>query len=298
MAELNKDAAELMLEYSAHACTDVTGFSLMGHLALMARHSGAGAEIDMADVPVFAEALACTRAGIIPGAVERNLESFGEDTDPNPDTGESLFALLFDAQTSGGLLVALPPEKADAYVNALQSRGHTAAARIGRIVEKNERRVRVNLAEPKRLIGTYREPIEARTEKTLSLTPALFECCVGEHESTGARMDKTPASVSRAENSPPLAPGSVAGGVGDAFKAFSQAANAPGGIDARNKKLMAIALSIATKCEPCLKMHLQNALSQGMKWEEIEEAAWMAVFFCGAPAKMFYEKLKQEIQAE
>ena len=58
---------------------------------------------------------------------------------------------------------------------------------------------------------------------------------------------------------------------------------------------MAIALSIATKCEPCLKMHVQNALAQGMKWEDIEEAAWMAVFFCGAPAKMFYENVKQEI---
>ncbi|MBD3268357.1 hypothetical protein GF373_16950, partial [bacterium] len=81
----------------------------------------------------------------------------------------------------------------------------------------------------------------------------------------------------------------------DAFSAFMKAANAPGLIDAKTKKLMAIMLSISQHCEPCLRIHLQNALAQGMRIEEIDEAAWLAIAFCGAPAKMFYEGMKKEI---
>lgn len=288
MAELNQDAAELMIEHGAHACTDVTGFSLMGHLVQMVRHSGVSAEIDMASVPVFAEALACAKAGIIPGAVERNLESFAGDVFPNPDTNESLFALLFDAQTSGGLLVSLPEEKANAYIQAMRERGRSSVSRIGKIVNKNEHCVKVNLGEPTQWVGTYREP--SRAEKTPPLPPVNASCCAGgEHEFAASRAEMTPPL-------PPTLPSpAIPQEIGDAFKQFSQAANAPNAIDARNKKLMAIALSIATRCEPCLKIHLQSTLAQGMPWTDIEEAAWMAIFFSGAPAKMFYEKIKQEM---
>ncbi len=294
MAELNRDAAELMQEYGAHACTDVTGFSLLGHLAQMMKHSGVSAEIDLTRIPVFAEALACARAGIIPGAVERNLESFGEDVDPPPHTDESLFALLFDAQTSGGLLVSLPESQAQAYVEAMKTRGHEAVAPIGRIVEKqtNEKQsywVHVDLGEPS-LIGTYREPnIELKiVPKTEPEIPSdAVECCSSNTHSFPVPIPDQGATLS-------LVPSPV-NATGEVFKQFSQAVNAPQGIDARNKKLMAIALSIATRCEPCLKIHLQNALSQGMKWDDIEEAAWMAIFFSGAPAKMFYDRIKAEI---
>lgn len=294
MAELNKDAAELMIQFGAHACTDVTGFSLIGHLAQMAKHSGASAEIDTVGVPVFAEALACARAGIIPGAVERNLESFGDDVFPHPDSNLSLFSLLFDAQTSGGLLVSLPEETAETYIQSMRECGHLATARIGRIVEKNDYTIRVSLNEPALVIGTYREPVNGE-----AASPAAFpssECCCSDAENTFGAVKTTPPPAGTPASSASYVSSSTGSEPVELFKQFSQAANAPRSIDARNKKLMTIALSIATRCEPCLKIHIQSALAQGMPWTDIDEAAWMAIFFSGAPAKMFYENIKQEIQ--
>ena len=71
MVTLNKDAAELLQKYGAHACTDVTGFSLLGHLVKMVKASGVSAEVDLEKIPVFTAALHCVKNHIIPGAVER-----------------------------------------------------------------------------------------------------------------------------------------------------------------------------------------------------------------------------------
>ena len=76
------------------------------------------------------------------------------------------------------------------------------------------------------------------------------------------------------------------------YKVFLGAANSPHGLDAYTKQAMAIALSVATRCEPCLKMHLKNARQKGFTHDEIDEAAWMAISFAGSPAMAFYEQLK------
>ena len=77
MTTLNKKASQLMVNFAAHACTDVTGFSLMGHLAEMALSSGVDVEIIWDDIPLFPGVLEYATAGILPGAIERNKESCG-----------------------------------------------------------------------------------------------------------------------------------------------------------------------------------------------------------------------------
>ena len=108
MATLNKAAAEAMKEAGASACTDVTGFGLFAHLLRMLRQSKLGAEVFADALPAFAGALEALRQGVIPGAIERNREYVGEAIRVAPDVDEALVHLGFDAQTSGGLLIAIP----------------------------------------------------------------------------------------------------------------------------------------------------------------------------------------------
>ena len=82
----------------------------------------------------------------------------------------------------------------------------------------------------------------------------------------------------------------------DAFKEFMKEANAPGLIDARTKKLMAITLSIAVRCEPCLKIHMKTGLQMGITQEEIDEAASLAIAFGGCSAMMFYKEICAALQ--
>ena len=87
-----------------------------------------------------------------------------------------------------------------------------------------------------------------------------------------------------------------AGGIADVqqkFREFMGLVSAPGALDARTKKTVAIALSVLTKCEPCLKIHIKKAREMGLSQEEIDEAAWMAVSFGGCPPMMFYNRLRK-----
>ncbi|MFH1741634.1 MAG: selenide, water dikinase SelD [bacterium] len=283
MASLNKDAAELMLEFGAHACTDVTGFGLLGHLSELALHSEVSAQVDLSSVPIFAEALGCVRQGIIPGAAERNLEAFSEGVATTGDGDENLLYLLYDAQTSGGLLVSLPENRVEGYMEAMRARGHTATSRIGRIVAREGYFVQVALGEPSHLIGTYRlpEPATVSVEACCEHPPGDLACCA----EFPAQPLPSDSAASAAEKAPP------AGGMtADAFKSFMKAANAPGSIDARTKRLLNIALSVAQRCEPCIQIHIEHALSEGITRAEIDEAAWLAISLSGAPAKMLYDE--------
>jgi AhpD family alkylhydroperoxidase len=76
------------------------------------------------------------------------------------------------------------------------------------------------------------------------------------------------------------------------FIDFLGSANSPHGLDAYTKQAMAIALSVAMRCEPCLKMHLKKAKEKGFTQDEIDEAAWMGISFGGSPTMVFYEQLK------
>jgi len=113
------------------AATDVTGFGLLGHLGNVLAASGVGAELAFDAIPLFPRVLALATAGAIPGGTQRNLEAAGADWAPDLTPTERL--VVADAQTSGGLLLSAPPDRANALLDALRSGPSPAAAIIGRI---------------------------------------------------------------------------------------------------------------------------------------------------------------------
>ncbi len=144
MITLNKYAAEALDGLCAHAATDVTGFSLMGHSCEMAEASGVTLEIDAASVPVMARAREMAAMGLIPAGAYRNRDFFGPRVSMAEDVPLDLSDVLFDPQTSGGLLVSLPQSDAEAYVEKLQALGHPAAI-VGCVVNKGESPVVVTM---------------------------------------------------------------------------------------------------------------------------------------------------------
>jgi len=133
MSTLNRDAAEAMVRHGAHAATDVTGFGLGGHLVEMMRGSHCTCTIDLPSLPVFRSVPECLAQGILSGAIERNeAYAMGWIRAEDP-AGEPLLPVFYDPQTSGGLLVSLPPERAAALCDDLRERGHTAVRIIGRV---------------------------------------------------------------------------------------------------------------------------------------------------------------------
>ncbi|HOW96587.1 MAG TPA: selenide, water dikinase SelD [Kiritimatiellia bacterium] len=143
MTTLNKSAAEIMVRHGAHACTDVTGFGLLGHLARVVRESGVTAEIRADALPLLPDVLGLAAAGVFSGANERNAEYSADITDIESGVPAPLRALLFDAQTSGGLLIALPADRAEAALAEMRAAGLAQAALIGRITEASDGQIRV-----------------------------------------------------------------------------------------------------------------------------------------------------------
>jgi selenide,water dikinase len=136
MASLNRAASEAMVEVGVAAATDVTGFGLVGHLRQML-DKGVSAHLRFQSIPVLAEVTALAAAGFIPGGTKRNMESLEGDVDAL-GLDEAARALLFDAQTSGGLLIAVHPERAGALTGALSARG-VSGAHIGALVASDGR---------------------------------------------------------------------------------------------------------------------------------------------------------------
>lgn len=133
MARLNRSAARSADPFAISACTDVTGFGLIGHLREMAVGSGVAAEVSLAAVPLLPGARRLLAAGCAPEGSRRNLETFRPFLGGTGVSEEDLL-LLSDAQTSGGLLFALPEEEAGRLVAAARSGGDAAAARVGRLL--------------------------------------------------------------------------------------------------------------------------------------------------------------------
>ena len=141
MSTLNRVASETMLGPgdSVHAATDVTGFGLLGHLSEMLGDGSVGARVAADAVPVLAETWDFVRQDVVPGGTRRNLAS----VEPFMDWSEALDdvqrLVLADAQTSGGLLIAVDRAAADALVQELHRRGVSAAARIGEFTNRAAR---------------------------------------------------------------------------------------------------------------------------------------------------------------
>jgi selenide,water dikinase len=145
MATLNRDGADVARAFEAHALTDVTGFGLLGHLTEMCRAAGVGAEVWFEQLPLLPEASALARQGVVPGGTRRNLEYVEPWTAFDPDLELWQRLLAADAQTSGGLLLAVAPAVAPRVVKALEERGTPAAAVVGRIRQAGDALLSVRL---------------------------------------------------------------------------------------------------------------------------------------------------------
>jgi selenide,water dikinase len=134
MTRLNKSAAEAAGRFPVHACTDVTGFGLLGHLSEMVDGSGLCARIDADKLPIFQGAVEFAGMGLMPAATHRNREFRDPLTSFAPSAGRFLPYVCFDPQTSGGLLISVPEVHSEALLEQIKEGGDEAAAIIGEIV--------------------------------------------------------------------------------------------------------------------------------------------------------------------
>lgn len=134
MKALNKRASECMMRVGVNACTDVTGFGLLGHLRNVMEASGARARVVFSEVPQFEGLLPHAIVGTAGGG-ERNRAWTKPFVEPKPDVDEEMLALLNDAQTSGGLIIVVEAEKAEELLRELLGAGVAAAAVFGEVVE-------------------------------------------------------------------------------------------------------------------------------------------------------------------
>jgi selenide,water dikinase len=142
MTTLNEGAARAALAVGVSAATDVTGFGLLGHLGNILAASKVGAEIAFGALPILPHAMSLAGRGIVPGGTQRNLAAASE-VEWADDLTPTERILCVDAQTSGGLLLAVPPENEAALLAALREAGTPAAAVIGRVTAGPAGRVRV-----------------------------------------------------------------------------------------------------------------------------------------------------------
>jgi selenide,water dikinase len=136
MTTLNKRASELMVDIGVNACTDVTGFGLLGHARGMVEKNQASIEIRFSAVPVFDGVRDFAEMGLVPGGTRRNMEFHRGAVELDSGIGEESLDILFDAQTSGGLLIAVPGQRAESLLKGLHENGVESAAIIGEIVDE------------------------------------------------------------------------------------------------------------------------------------------------------------------
>ena len=287
MTTLNKRAAELMIQYGAHSCTDVTGFSLMGHLSEMASSSGVDVEITWDEIPLFPGVLEYAAQGILPGAIERNKESCGKRIVASKKLPQEMIDICYDAQTSGGLLISIARNDSDNFLKALHIDGITDATIIGEVTQKGSGLVHIKHTgirnipvvpevskEDGREVRDEGRKTKDKPPVTSDEQPTEVACCADAISPSG---DKE-SGISRIKSK---------------FTEFLGAASSPQGLDAYTKQAMSIALSVAMRCEPCLNMHMKKAKEKGFTQDEIDEAAWMGISFAGSPAMVFYEQIKK-----
>jgi selenide,water dikinase len=272
MAALNRGAAEAMQEAGASACTDVTGFGLFAHLQRMLRSSGLGAEVFAEAFPAFPGAVDALRQGVIPGAIERNREYLGGAIHLGPGVDEALVNLGFDAQTSGGLLIAVPVERLDALCQALARHGADAFV-IGKTIggPAGEILVKPGRAE---ISKTNSTPLQIMKNSEPEVAAHGEGCC--------ADVFKTPAAGGTAADSQ------------KAFAELIRSVQSAGALGPKTKELILFSLVVASRCQPCFATHFNKARELGLTQAELDEAAWCAIAMGGAPVKMFYqESLRQ-----
>jgi len=137
MLTLNRRASEIMLEVGVSACTDVTGFGLLGHLREIAVASGVGARVNVSAVPVLPETEKLVRAGAVPGGTHNNYRYLRDTVQWDPALSDEMKLILCDPQTSGGLLMVVPPKNVDRLLAALRKDPEVILAEdIGEIISE------------------------------------------------------------------------------------------------------------------------------------------------------------------
>ena len=147
MSMLNAGACEAALAVGAQSATDVTGFGLLGHLHNIVMASGCSARLDHSAVPVFEFSRELAHQGVIPGGTKRNLEFVGPFASFDDSITPAERLILADAQTSGGLLIACPPDKVDELVAGLSAENCLAAAVVGEVLEGRAGSIHVSAAD-------------------------------------------------------------------------------------------------------------------------------------------------------
>jgi len=146
MSALNAGAAAAMIEVGANGVTDVTGFGLLGHLQRMSAASGVSAEIWAADVPVIDGVAELAERDFVPGGSRRNESFFGPLVGFDAEVDAVTRTILFDAQTSGGLMIAVDDRDVEALLGALERNNTLARSVIGRFTEEEAGTIRVRRA--------------------------------------------------------------------------------------------------------------------------------------------------------
>jgi selenide,water dikinase len=138
MRELNRKASEVIRDFHISACTDVTGFGLLGHLLEMVKGSGIAAEIYADKVPLLNKVYEFASMDIIPGGTLNNLAYLEKSINWSPEIGEIMKVILSDAQTSGGLMFTAAPYLEEEILAKLHESGIQNAVVIGRFTNKSE----------------------------------------------------------------------------------------------------------------------------------------------------------------
>jgi selenide,water dikinase len=143
MITLNRKGSEWMQVFGAHACTDITGFSFIGHALEMAIASQVGMLIQSKNIPIFPEALEYAKMGLVTGGGHSNRQFFSCRVDADPNLLSPLNDLLYDPQTSGGLLISLSSDKAQSLVEALKAQAQMDAWIVGQVVKGPPGRIQI-----------------------------------------------------------------------------------------------------------------------------------------------------------
>ena len=280
MAALNRAAAEAMKEAGASACTDVTGFGLFAHLYRMLRQSKLGAEIFAEALPAFDGALDALRQGVIPGAIERNREYVGDAIHIAPGVDEASVNLGFDAQTSGGLLIAIAPQRLDIFQQSLARRGVRGFV-IGQIAGSSDKEILVSRGAPETIVrsSAFTRPPEGGTPtpKIKSMKPSTSDATTHHDACCADAFQSETATGSAGESQ-------------RAFGALMRSVQSAGALDAKTKELILFSLVVSSRCQPCFEAHFRRAREMGISQTELDEAAWCAIAMGGAPVKMFYQE--------
>jgi selenide, water dikinase len=145
MTTLNRRASEIMLEVGVDACTDITGFGLLGHACEMVEDTAQGLLIYADRVPIFAEAVTLAETGLVPAGLYRNRDYRKSWVHIKKEVNQFLSEVLFDPQTSGGLLISVAPAKAGQLLSKLHQDGINQAAEIGEVLSQPAGKVIVQL---------------------------------------------------------------------------------------------------------------------------------------------------------